>query len=155
MTARARKAHPAVLSGSEASKKQAAVILEVLSGTTTTVDGSRSLGISLPRYYQIESRALQGMLTALEPRKRGKRSEPTHELEQLRRDNERLRRDVTRFQALLRASQRAIGLTAPKALDKSKLAGKRRRRKTARALRVVEALRTGQDNAQAAEKAEA
>ncbi len=155
MSARARKAHATMLTGSPESKQQAAVILEVLSGTSTTVDASHALAISLPRYYQLESRALQGMLTALEPRRRGRRSEPVHDLERLRRDNERLHRDITRFQALLRASQRAIGLSSPKATDKSKLAGKRRRRPTARAMRVVEALRTGQENAEAAVKAEA
>lgn len=145
MTARVRKAHPATLTGSAESKKQAAVILEVLSGTMTTVDAGHALGISLQRYYQLESRALQGMLQALEPKKRGKRADPVRETETLRHENERLRRDVTRFQALLRASQRAMGLTAPRAPDKRKLSGTRKRRKTARALRVVEALRTGGD----------
>lgn len=150
-----RTTHPSALTGSQESKKQAAAILEVLSGTTTTVDASRALGITLARYYQLESRALQGVLTALEPRKRGKRTDPTHELGRLRRDNDRFQRDVTRLQALLRASQRAIGLTTPKGPDKSKLGGKRQRRPTARALRAVEALRTGQGTEAPAAEAEA
>lgn len=153
MKGRPRKPHPAHLTGSAESKKHAAVILEVLSGTTTTLDASRSLEITLARYYQLESRALQGILTALEPKKRGKLSDPSHEMDRLHRDNERLRREVTRLQALLRAAQRAIGVSIPKTPDKSKLDGKRKRRPTARALRAVEALRTGQDSATPAAEA--
>jgi len=135
------------LTGSTESKRMAAVVLEVLSGTKTTIDASRALGVTLARYYQLEARALQGVLTALEPKKRGKRTDPGHEVDRLRRDSERLQREVTRLQALLRASQRAIGIVTPPRPEKSRLGGKRRRRPTARALRAVTALRTGQDEA--------
>ncbi len=136
--------NPATLTGSAESKRSAAMILEVLSGTKTTIDASQTLGVTLARYYQLEARALQGVLTALEPKRRGKQMDPGHELDRLRRDSERLQREVTRLQALLRASQRAIGIVTPARPEKSKLGGKRKRRPTARALRAVTALRTGQ-----------
>jgi hypothetical protein len=138
---------PTTLQGSTESKRIAALVLEVLSGTKTTIDASRALGVTLARYYQLEARALQGVLTALEPKRRGgKRTDPGREIEQLRRDSERLQREVIRLQALLRASQRAIGIVAPARPDKSRLSGKRKKRPTARALRAVAALRTGQED---------
>jgi len=135
----------ATLTGSTEAKRAAALVLEVLSGTKTTIDASKALGVTLARYYQLEARALQGVLTALEPKRRGKRTDPGHEIDKLRRDSDRLQREVTRLQALLRASQRAIGIMAPPRPGKSRLGGKRKRRPTARALRAVTALRTGQD----------
>ena len=144
MKTKNRSTRPAALTGSTEAKRSAAFVLEVLSGTKTTIDASRELGVTLARYYQLEARALQGVLTALEPKRRGKRTDPGHEIDRLRRDSERLQREVTRLQALLRASQRAIGIVTPPRPDKSRLAGKRRRRPTARALRAVTALRTGQ-----------
>ena len=134
---------PKALEGSAEAKRLAAVILEVLAGAKDTADGSQALGVSLARYYVLETRALQGILAALEPRPRGKRVSAAAELDHLRRDKARLEREVTRLQALLRASQRAIGLVPPKASAGSKLGrtGRRKRRGTARALRAVSALR--------------
>lgn len=145
MKTKPRTTSPSTLTGSTESKRTAAMVLEVLSGTRTTLDASKALGVTLARYYQLEARALQGVLTALEPKRRGKRSDPAHEIDRLRGDSERLQREVTRLQALLRASQRAIGIITPPRPEKSRLGGKRRRRPTARALRAVTALRTGQE----------
>jgi hypothetical protein len=131
--------------GSAESKRSAVVVLEVLSGTRTTIDASKALGVTLARYYQLEARALQGVVTALEPARRGKRADPKREVDTLRNDTARLQREVTRLHALLRASQRALGVASPSKPEKSKLGGKRRRRATARALRAVRALRAGQD----------
>lgn len=145
MKTKPRKTTPSTLTGSNESKRTAAMVLEVLSGTRTTIDAAKALDVTLARYYQLEARALQGVLTALEPKRRGKRADPGHEIDRLRSDSERLQRDVIRLQALLRASQRAIGIVAPARPEKSRLGGKRRKRPTARALRAVTALRTGQD----------
>ncbi len=145
MTTKKRPTNPSTLTGSPESKRIAAMVLEVLSGTRTTTDASQVLGITLARYYQLEVRALQGLLTALEPMRRGKHRRPEQEVDRLQRENDRLQRDAGRLQALLRASQRAVGILTPPRPEKSKLGGKRKKRPTARALRAVAALRTGPD----------
>jgi len=123
-------------------KLQAAVVLEVLGGQRTPTDAAGALGISLPRYYVLEGRALEGLLGALGPRPRGPRRSAERELEGARRDLERAERERARAQALLRAQGRALGLRAPEPA-KPRAAGKRRRKPAARALRAAALLRSG------------
>ena len=54
--------------GTSEANRLAVAILEVLAGLRTPADAAAALGISVPRYYQLETRALEGMVTALEPR---------------------------------------------------------------------------------------
>src|SRR5262249_21327375 len=96
-------------------RRQAAAILEVLAGVRTPSEVAAQLAISLTRYYIIESRALQGLLAACEPRPRGKVRSPASELAALRRECEQLRRQAARQQALLRVTERTVGLAAPAA----------------------------------------
>jgi hypothetical protein len=135
--------------GQEASrdaKRLASAVLEVLGGARTPTDAAAALGVSLPRYYQVESRALVGLLAACEPRPKGRGHNPKHDIEALRRQKECLQRELIRQQALVRAAHRTIGLAAPatpmpaKANGKSngKSNGKKRRRQpVARALSVA------------------
>ena len=53
-------------------KRLAAAILEVLAGARTPAQAAQGLELSLPRYYVLETRALQGMLVACEPRSVGR-----------------------------------------------------------------------------------
>jgi len=62
-----KKAGPKTLEGSAEAKKIAAVILEVLAGLRATPDACNALEISVNRYYVLETRALQGLISALEP----------------------------------------------------------------------------------------
>ena len=128
-------------------KRVAAAILEVLAGARTPTDAATVLGVSVPRYYQIESRALRALLVACEPRPKGRVRNPQHEIEALRKQKESLQREVTRQQALVRAAHRTIGLAAPTApVDKASgqsTGKKRRRRPVARALSVAARLQTG------------
>jgi len=122
----------------------AAAILEVLAGVRTPTDAATALGVSLPRYYALEVRALEGLLRACERRPRGRRLTAERELGKLRREVERLKREAARAQALLRTAQRAVGLRPPEAgRPKVDSSGKKRRRRrpTTRALRAVELLR--------------
>jgi hypothetical protein len=107
-TATVRRPH---LTGSPTATRLAVGILEVLSGVYGPVDGSRLLGLSQPRYYALEARAVQGMIHALEPQPRGRRA--TNGLETLRREKAQLERTVQRLQALVRATQRAVAITPP------------------------------------------
>jgi hypothetical protein len=133
---------PKALEGSREALRMAAVILETLGGLRTTQEASLVLEIALPRYYLLETRALQGMVTALEPRPKGRRPDPGLELIRLREDVERLEREVLRYQALHRASQRALGLpkeeAAPASGKAKRKAPVRRARKKSRGERVLE-----------------
>jgi len=117
-------------------KRQAAAILEVLAGVRTPTEAAQALGLSVPRYYQIEAQALRGLLAACAPRPKGRVRSPDHALSVLRRDNQRLQRELGRQQALARAAQRAVGLTPPSAAP-SKAGKKPRKRRVARALNVA------------------
>jgi hypothetical protein len=122
-------------------RRLAAAILEVLAGARTPAEAATVLNVSLPRYYQIESRALQGLVTACESKPKGRSPSPARELAAMRQANERLQRDVMRQQALVRMAQRTMGLPPPSAASaavKSGKSGKRiRKRRVARALSVA------------------
>src|SRR5438477_8881944 len=57
---------------SREARRLAAAILEVLAGARTPTEAATSLGLSVPRYYQVESRALEGLLAACAPRPKGR-----------------------------------------------------------------------------------
>lgn len=132
--------------GREASRV-AACVLEVLAGTRTPAEAAQELGVSLPRYYQLEHRALEGLVRGCEPAPRGRVASPEGELARLRRDNERLTRECQRQQALARLARQAAGLgnpparsTKPGATDRA--GGKKRRvRRTPRGQQAAAHLR--------------
>ena len=125
-------------------KRLCAVILDVLGGGRTPTDAAGALGVSVPRYYALEARALGGLLQACERRPKGRRKTPAAELATLQGEVKRLESQCGRLQALLRASQRAMGL-APPSPGKAKAEGtakkRKKRRPQVRALRAAESLR--------------
>jgi hypothetical protein len=135
--------------GSAAAKRLAAGILEGLSGLRGASEAASALGLSLQRYYHLEARGLEGLVQALEPRPKGRRRRPEDEVAALRRESERLRRELQRAQALVRVAQRAVGLPPAAADNKVKKGGGqgRRRRALVRAKQVVDALRRDESNA--------
>ena len=133
---------------SAAARRQAAAILEVLAGARTPAQAAAALGLSVPRYYQIEVRALHGLLAACEAKPKGRQPNPANESAVLRTENERLQREVSRQQALVRAAQRSVGLAPPIPMPTTKSGKKTRKRRVARALTV--ASRLHKDNAQTA-----
>jgi hypothetical protein len=122
-------------------QRQAAVILEVLAGARTPTQAAAALSVSVPRYYQLETRALRGLVEACEAKPRGRAPSADKELASLRREQERLQRELTRQQSLVRVTQRHIGL-APPAPPAKPAPGKkkRRRRPVARALTAAKQL---------------
>jgi hypothetical protein len=143
-------AGPKTLEGSAEAKRQAAVVLEVLSGLRGPSEGSEAMGLSLNRYYQLETRALQGLIAALEPRPRGRQRRPEDEIGMLRHEKERLERELARAQALVRAAQRSIGIPAATRDHRRSMKGKavgqdgkpvRRRRRVVRATKAIAMLR--------------
>jgi hypothetical protein len=136
---------------SRAAQRLAAAILEVLAGVRTPTDAAAVLGISVPRYYLWEQRALEGLVAACEPRPVGQAMGHRHQLAVLQKEVAQLKQDCARQQALVRAAQRTIGLgppppakPAPKASGKAvgKVTGKkaRKRRPVVRALKAVATL---------------
>jgi hypothetical protein len=138
-------------------QRVAAVILEVLAGMRTPTEAAAVVGMSVPRYYLWEQRALEGLVRACEPRPKGQVVSQRHQIALLEKEVTRLRQDCIRQQALVRASQRTIGLAAfppPAAKPAAKPSGKvvakagstvagkakRKRRPVARALKAVAAL---------------
>jgi hypothetical protein len=78
------------------------------------------------------------MVKALEPLPRGRRRRPEAEVERLLREKARAEREASRYQALYRASQRALGLAPPVAMKSdSKTTGRKARRPRMRAKTVI------------------
>lgn len=97
--------------GNEA-RRLAAVILEVLAGVQTPTSAAQVLGIRLPRYYFMEQRALRGLVSACEPRPKGRTITSDRQIARLERELAICRRELGRQQALARAAQRVLGLKA-------------------------------------------
>lgn len=145
---------PKTLKGSASARKVAVAILELLGGLRTPTEASEAL--SLSRYYMLETRALQGMIDSLEPRPRGRRRRPEDEVKALERDKRRLEQELARAQALVRAAERSIGLSAAptrsskaKASKKAAATGKkakRTRKAQVRAQKAIDALRSQGDD---------
>lgn len=135
--------------GSEAARRLAALLLEAWSGVRTTQSASDAMGVALTRFYQLEARALQVLVSAMEPRPRGRQRTAEGEIAKLKAEIQRLRRDVERFQSLYRTAQRALGIAmappAPKG-DTVAMGGKRKRgpRKRARGQAVAAELLGGE-----------
>jgi hypothetical protein len=126
---------------SREAKQRAAAILEVLAGVRTPSAAAQALGVSLTRYYLLEERALHGLLAACEPAPRGPQSNPERQRQALEAECARWQRECARQQALVRAAQRTIGLTAPTAAKPTASPDGKKRRKprrpVARALQVA------------------
>jgi len=133
---------------SREAQRFAAGILEVLAGVRTPTDAAAAMGISVPRYYLWEQRALEGLVAACQPHGGGKIVSSRCQIQALEKEVARLKQECARQQALVRAAQRTIGLappSSPKPVTKvgGKAAGKRalKRRPAVRALKAVAALR--------------
>ena len=106
----AKKTGSTTLQGSKRARQIAVAVLETLAGELGTTDAAATLGVSLSRYYQLETRALAGLLAAVEPRTRGPQKTPERENQALLAQNSQLQKELRRYQALLRAAHRSVGL---------------------------------------------
>jgi hypothetical protein len=136
--------------GSRDANRVAAAILEVLAGVRTPTDAAQALLVSVPRYYQLEQRALEGLIAACEPRRLGRVQTSESRVSALEKEVQRWQQECARQQALVRAAQRSIGLAAPAVKSVAKTRGKKTRRPTVRALRAAKALRAAADTTSSA-----
>jgi hypothetical protein len=130
---RPRNSVPLLPEANKDAKRMAAVILEVWAGMRTPLQAAEALGLSLPRYYQIEANGLHGLVAGIAPK--GRQANPAREATALKRDNERLRRELSRQQAFVRLTQRSLGVASPPA--KSATGRGRRRKPVVRALTLA------------------
>jgi hypothetical protein len=114
-----------------------------LAGVRTPAEAAQQLAMSLTRYDIVEGRALHGLVAACEPRSHGRVRTPASDLARLQCQCEQLQRQCARQQALLRVTERTIGLSpaAPAAKPGGARPKKRRRKPTARALKAAQVLR--------------
>jgi hypothetical protein len=147
-----KQASPPAATPSEA-QRLAAAILEVLAGVRSPSAAAELLAISLPRYYQLEARALEGLVACLAPRRLGKQPSLENRVKQLEKELAVAHRACARQEALVRVTQRSLGLAAlatpktPAALTPGK--SRKPRKPMVRALRAAQQLRA-QANAAAA-----
>ena len=130
---------------SREAKRMATVILETLSGMRTPTEAAEALGMAASRYYVMETRALDGLIAACEPRPRGPGSSPEKEMEQLRGEVRKQRQECERYKSLHRMSQRSVGIPAPGPRGKETGRKRRKRKPVVRALRVIDRLKENTD----------
>lgn len=131
--------------------RRAAAVLEVLAGLRTPAEAAEALGLSVNYYYILERKALSGLHSACRPQPKGPPGpNPLQQVEKLEKQLARCQQECQRQASLVRAAERAIGLSATPAASRGKGsatagAGKsrRRRRPTVRALKAARRL---QDN---------
>jgi len=121
-------------------RRRAAAVLEVLAGMRTCPQAAETLGLSLAAYYNLEQRAMEGLVQGCLPVPKGRQKRHDEQVNTLGRQCKKLQQDLLRYQALVRAQQRSSGLAAPPEPVKAK--GKRAKRPMVRAFKVVKQLRT-------------
>lgn len=123
------------------SRRQAACVLEVLAGLRSPEQAAEALSVSLPTYYNLETRALRGLIHGCSPSPPGRTMCLLRQIRLLEEKSIAMEQQVSRYQALLRNARRSAGLLPP-VQSKSKPGAKRRSKKPAiRALRAIETLR--------------
>jgi hypothetical protein len=126
------------------SRKQAACVLEVLAGLRTPEQAALALGLTLQTYYNVETRALRGLIHGCTPTPPGRTMVLLKQVRGLETRCAELAKQVGRYQALLRNAQRSVGLMAVAQQPPGKTPkGKRKRRPVVRALRSIELLGRG------------
>ncbi len=138
---RERSPGPRVEGGSRDARRVAALILEVLAGQRTPTDAARELGVSVTRYYGVEAQALEALVAACEPKPRGPHRSASALIAKLEKKVAQLEKECARRQALIRLSQRALGLGKP--AEPERKPGKRGpKRPVVRALKAASQLDT-------------
>jgi hypothetical protein len=139
-----KKTGPSTLKGSKRARQITTAVLEALSGEVGTTEAAEQLGVTLSRYYQLETKALAGMLAAVEPRTKGPQNSPDREIKALRAETKTLRKELRRHQSLLRAARRTVGLSTKKTKART-TKGPRRAKRGSRGKTVLQTLRPTDD----------
>jgi transposase-like protein len=126
------------------SRRRAAGVLEVLAGQRSPQQVAQALGVSLSYFYVLERHALQGLVQACQLKPAGHRGNGlAKQLATAERRLARAESDRQRLEALVRLTQRTLGLSTNNASKESKDSirkgdkKRRRHRPQVRALRAV------------------
>ena len=130
-------------------KRRAAIVLEVLAGMRTPSEAASVLGLSVSYYYLLERKALQGLLNGCQPQPKDSPGPGLErQLARLQKELDKSRQECLRQASLVRATERAMGLSAvakptgPSRANSAKEGKKtRRRRPSIRAMRAAKTLR--------------
>ena len=117
-----RKRKKDILAGipaEETAKKRVWMILQVLSGQMGVSDAAKAAEVSMTRYYQLEQKALKGMLHALSPAASKERGTPVEQLARIRKKNETLAEENSRQKQILRMARKLWGPLAQSEAKKS------------------------------------
>ena len=120
-------------------RRHAACVLEVLAGLRTPEQAAEALSVSLPTYYNLEARAMRGLIHGCTPTPPGRTMVLLKQVRGLELKCAALEKQVGRYQALLRNAQRGL-LSPPVEVKAPTPGGKRKRRPVVRALRTIEVL---------------
>jgi hypothetical protein len=127
------------------------VVLDVLAGNRSPNDAASALGLSVARYYVIEHQAIDGLIAGCGPRQRGRQPDHGKEIARMTAENVRLTQALLRQQALVRTSQRSLGVALPAkpatTTSASPGRGKGKRQPKVRALRAAKRLKTATSTA--------
>lgn len=107
-----RAAVRAETAASAQAKTTAAVVLEGLTGLRSAPASAVALGITVARYYAVEAQAVAGLLAACEPTPPGPAPglASERELARLRQQHRLQEQELTRLRAVLRTTQRSLGV---------------------------------------------
>jgi hypothetical protein len=146
-TSTTRRNQHGVQGGTSEGNRIAIAILEVLAGGRSPAEAAEVLKISLPRYYILETRALEGLVAACEPKPLGKQPSLETRIAVLEKELRQAGRDCARQEALVRVAQRSVGLRIPelpkgKAVPQRDRRGRKKRRPAVRALKAADKLRS-------------
>lgn len=135
------KTERAAIDASAEAKRSAQAVLEVLAGIRGPSDAAQALSTSLPNYYKLETRALEGLVKALEPRESGRRrvSEEAR-LHALEKERDGLRRELDRMRSLVRLAQRTVGMPQSSQSAEKKDGKGRKPRRSNRVKRILDRL---------------
>jgi len=132
-----KKDRPVIEASAEA-KKSAQAVLEVLAGIRGPSDAAEALSTSLPNYYKLETRALEGLVKALEPRERGRKGLSDEDrIRTIEKERDALRRELDRTRSLVRLAQRTVGMQQTQPGGEGKDKKGRKVRRTNRVKRVL------------------
>ena len=108
-----RKQSPlAGIEGNETAKKRAWMVLSVLSGQMGVSEAVREEKLSPSRYYQLETKALKGMVYALSPEEGQARGTMQERLERAQRKLAKLEEEQARQRQLLRMARKMWGTSS-------------------------------------------
>ena len=130
------------LTGTEDARRRASMLMEVWTGQMSPSQVQQALKVSAMTYYAMEHRSMQALITACEPRGKGRRREATAtevEVEKLKKEKAVLERELLRQQALVRMTRKAYGVRKEPAKPKGRNKGRTRKKTQKLLLRKAEA----------------